>query len=344
MKKIKKTRFSQICESLSEHHDVYVPIEKGGSLNFSLWDKEQMVNTEALQTQKSPKNFCFPQSETYLHFKTEGKSLQIQEVIPTDKPYVLWGVRPCDAQAFNLMDEVFLREPVDRLYEQKRNRGLVISSACFDPKNSCFCHVFGIELESPVEGVDIFTWSVGDYFFWQAQTEKGQALTLGLDAFLEEASEGDLATLEGLRQEAREKLKGQPLAALNTESIRGDLQRIFESEVWEQMSKSCLGCGSCTYLCPTCHCYDIEDYDGQKEVERFRCWDSCMFSDFTLMAHGNPRTSQKERFRQRFMHKLVYYPENHKAYACVGCGRCVDKCPVNMNIAKVIKKIGEESR
>ena len=56
------------------------------------------------------------------------------------------------------------------------------------------------------------------------------------------------------------------------------------------------------------------------------------------LAHGNNRTSQMQRFRQRFMHKLVYFPANNDGmYSCVGCGRCVDKCPASLNIVKVIK-------
>ncbi len=38
-----------------------------------------------------------------------------------------------------------------------------------------------------------------------------------------------------------------------------------------------------------------------------------------MMAHGNNRTSQMQRFRQRFMHKLVYYPLNNDGmFSCVG--------------------------
>ena len=105
--------------------------------------------------------------------------------------------------------------------------------------------------------------------------------------------------------------------------------------------KACLACGTCTFICPTCQCYDIRDYNTGNGIQRFRCWDSCMYSDFTLMAHGNIRNSQKERFRQRFMHKLVYFPENNDGmFSCVGCGRCVSKCPSSLNIVKVIKSLG----
>ena len=116
---------------------------------------------------------------------------------------------------------------------------------------------------------------------------------------------------------------------------------LFDAPEWAELSATCLGCGTCTFVCPTCQCYDIKDFNTGKGVVRFRCWDSCMYSDFTKMAHGNNRNSQKERFRPRFMHKLVYFPENNEGiFGCVGCGRCLSKCPISMNIVKVMKKLG----
>ena len=126
---------------------------------------------------------------------------------------------------------------------------------------------------------------------------------------------------------------------LSLEGWNGDsLDEKFNSTVWEELYKPCLACGTCTFVCPTCQCYDIKDYDTGHGVQRYRCWDSCMYSDFTMMAHGNNRNSQMQRYRQRFMHKLVYFPANNDGmYSCVGCGRCVEKCPQSLNIVKVIK-------
>ena len=119
------------------------------------------------------------------------------------------------------------------------------------------------------------------------------------------------------------------------------VHKAFIQAAWDALSATCLGCGTCTFVCPTCQCYDIKDFNTGSGVIRFRCWDSCMYSDFTKMAHGNNRLTQKERFRQRFMHKLVYFPENNDGvFSCVGCGRCLAKCPISMNIVKVMKKIG----
>ena len=137
-----------------------------------------------------------------------------------------------------------------------------------------------------------------------------------------------------------------PLKDLDLNGIDGNAtEKLFGSEQWTELSRACLGCGTCTYVCPTCQCYDIRDFDTGREIRRYRCWDSCMYSDFTRMAHGNPRKSQVERFRQRFMHKLVYFPANNDGmYSCVGCGRCVAKCPISMNIVKVVKALGPEAR
>ena len=123
----------------------------------------------------------------------------------------------------------------------------------------------------------------------------------------------------------------------------GKTKALFDRPEWKQLSESCLGCGTCTFVCPTCQCYDIKEFDSGKLVRRFRCWDSCMYSDFTKMSAGQPRPTQLERFRQRFMHKLVYFPDNNEGcFGCVGCGRCLAKCPIHMNIVKVIKTLGEE--
>jgi heterodisulfide reductase subunit C len=135
-----------------------------------------------------------------------------------------------------------------------------------------------------------------------------------------------------------------PFAALNLSRFKPEnLNDLFNDPAWNELSEACLGCGTCTFVCPTCQCYDIRDFDTGHGIDRFRCWDSCMYSDFTKMAHGNPRLSQKERFRQRFMHKLVYYPENNEGiFGCVGCGRCLEKCPISMNIVKVMRTLAKE--
>ena len=188
--------------------------------------------------------------------------------------------------------------------------------------------MFGIDAAEPA--ADVATWLIGDELYWKPLTEKGEALTEAVKDVLTEDGSAD-ETVEKEKEAIRGIVEQLPYTHLSLEG--------FEDPLWDELYKPCLACGTCTFVCPTCQCYDIKDYDtGKNGVQRYRCWDSCMYSDFTMMAHGNNRKSQKERFRQRFMHKLVYFPANNDGmYSCVGCGRCVEKCPESLNIVKVIK-------
>ena len=172
--------------------------------------------------------------------------------------------------------------------------------------------------------------------YWKPLTEKGETLTKAVAELLNDADE---AKVEEEKTAIRAIVEKLPYSNLSLEGWgQEDYMDRFNSPVWEELYKPCLACGTCTFVCPTCQCYDIKDYDTGHGVQRYRCWDSCMYSDFTMMAHGNNRNSQMQRFRQRFMHKLVYYPVNNNGmFSCVGCGRCVEKCPSSLNIVKVIK-------
>ena len=250
---------------------------------------------------------------------------------------MIFGVRACDVRSFEVLDRVFLAEPADSYYENRRKHGILVSLACNKPLETCFCGTFGIDAAAP-EG-DIVCHKTADALYLDAETEKGEALLKALEAVTEDA---DAAPVEEQKAVIRERLAKLPLADLSADAFgAGKTDAFFDAPEWAELSESCLGCGTCTFVCPTCQCYDIKDFNTGHGVKRFRCWDSCMYSDFTKMSAGQPRLTQKERFRQRFMHKLVYYPTNNDGlFSCVGCGRCVAKCPIHMNIVKVMKKLG----
>ena len=310
---------------------------QAGQVNYKAWTPDAKVSLETLKTVKSPKDAFFPQSENLYTVQRDGKKLSIQPEALKEQNFVVFGMKACDIQGVKVLDNVFLSDPVDSFYAARREHGTIVAMACHEPEESCFCKVFGIDCAEPA--ADVATWMVDGELYWKALTDKGEALTKAVESLLTEADGTDAEKLETEKTAIRAIVEKLPYSDLSLEGWNGDaLTEKFNSPVWEELYKPCLACGTCTFVCPTCQCYDIKDYDTGHGVQRYRCWDSCMYSDFTMMAHGNNRTSQMQRFRQRFMHKLVYYPANNNGmYSCVGCGRCVEKCPASLNIVKVIK-------
>ncbi len=341
MLKIKKSDLNALYAKIAEQNDLYLPVKTAGQTNFAAWEADACVDLCTLKTVKSPKDAFFPQSENlYSCHKEDGKTKIVPEALE-DQPFVVLGIRACDVRAIDVLDRVFLSQPVDSYYAARRAHGILVSMACHAPETSCFCKTFGIDCAAP-QG-DVVTWMVGGDLYWQPQTEKGEALTAQVRDLMEDADETVVEAEQAAIRGIYEKL---PNGCLSLDGWGAQAaQTRFDSPLWEQLYKPCLACGTCTFVCPTCQCYDIKDYDTGNGIQRYRCWDSCMYSDFTMMAHGNNRTSQMQRFRQRFMHKLAYYPANNEGtFSCVGCGRCVDKCPAHLNIVKVIKAFGKEGK
>jgi len=337
MKKIARSELNALFAAISAQKQLYIPADtKAGQAQFTLW-QDGIVLTDKLNTVRSAKDLFFPQVEQIVNFKVTGKTMEIIENRDVSEPFVVFGVRACDCRSFDILDTVFLADPVDTFYQTRRENGLVITMACSRPEETCFCGAFGIDAADPAG--DITCWMDENALYWRANTQKGEELTATLSILVD----CDNTAVASMQEKTREILKKLPLNDLDLSNFDSKkLLEYFNADVWTELSESCLGCGTCTFVCPTCQCYDVLDFDNGREVRRFRCWDSCMYSDFTMMAHGTNRPTQKERFRQRFMHKLVYYPSNNGGvFGCVGCGRCLQKCPIHMNIVKVAKKLKE---
>lgn len=334
MYKIAKENLSALFQMIAENQELYLPVEKAGQTNYAAWTPEVKVDLDTLKTVKSAKDAFFPQSEGLYSVKKEGKKMSVEPQALKEQNFVVFGMKACDVKGVEVLDRVFLVDPVDTFYKARREHGTIVALACHEPEETCFCKVFGIDAADPM--ADVATWMIGEDLYWKALTEKGEALSELVKELLTDAEE---APVEAEKEAIHAIVEKLPYMNLSLEGWNGEaLSEKFNSPVWEELYKPCLACGTCTFVCPTCQCYDIKDYTTGDTVSRYRCWDSCMYSDFTMMAHGNNRTSQMQRFRQRFMHKLVYYPANNDGmYSCVGCGRCVEKCPASLNIVKVIK-------
>lgn len=336
MHKISVEKLDSLFSAISADKSLYFPQDFEGGAKFAKYTEGAKLSNK-LNTVRSAKDFFFPQTENLMDFKLEGKNIEIIDTREECEDFVLFGVRACDVKSFEVLDRVFLAEPVDTYYKNRREHAVIISLACSKPLETCFCGTFGIDASNPAG--DIQSYITDGYLFLSAVTEKGENLLNALENITESAEESDVAEHKEL---IKERLSALPLADLSADAFgSGKTKEFFNDPMWANLSESCLGCGTCTFVCPTCQCYDIKDFKTADGVRRFRCWDSCMYSDFTKMSAGQPRLTQLERFRQRFMHKLVYYPTNNDGlFSCVGCGRCLAKCPIGMNIVKVMKALG----
>jgi ferredoxin len=247
-------------------------------------------------------------------------------------------VRPCDANSLVFLDKVFGQQPYnDPYYLSRRENTAIVALACVKaPYASCFCTSVGGE---PVgdRGADVLATDLGDKYLVEFITPRGEALL----PLLEGASDAGGAEL-GKKEEIKEAAKATIQSIVPQKEATAKLKPNFESPYWAELHRRCLACGTCTYLCPSCHCFDITDETKGDEGVRIRSWDSCMFPLFTRETSGhNPRPGQRERWRQRVMHKFSYIPENFNEVGCVGCGRCVINCPVNLDIRKIVEDISK---
>ena len=336
MRKISLDNLNSLFSAVKSEMRLYLPVDTKGGAKFEEWSENKKMS-EALNTVRSAKDLFFPQTENLMDFKIEGKNIEIIDTRKECEDFVVFGVRACDVRSLDVLDKVFLAEPVDSYYKNRRDHGIIVSLACNKPAETCFCSAFGIDSSDPKGDVQCF--KSENELFLNALTEKGEKLLKAVENVTEPADESDVTPIKTVIKDRMQKL---PLSHLKTDSFgAGKTKEFFDDPAWAELSESCLGCGTCTFVCPTCQCYDIKDFNTGHGVKRFRCWDSCMYSEFTKMSAGQPRLTQLERFRQRFMHKLVYIPTNNDGmFSCVGCGRCLSKCPIQMNIVKVMKKLG----
>lgn len=324
---LEKKNLASLLEHLAEGRDVFVPATVCGVTKFTRFVEGVEPAFDLVNTTMPPKDLLFPQTQKMYHFDVnENGNYEILEY-DESREQVLFGVRPCDMRSIVCLDEVFLTKGfVDEFYANAREKLLTVSMGCTQAAETCFCESMGVDPQL-APNADVMLQDCGEAYNVLAQTEKGQAAVDSWAVFLTDGEAQPLAC----EQEVKVSMEG----------VVDKLENMYDHSIWDNLSIKCLNCGTCTYVCPTCHCFDISQENRRKDGVRFRCWDSCMFSEYTAMAGGhNPRPEKLERVRNRFMHKLNFFERRYGMSLCVGCGRCVEKCPVALDITQLIDEIG----
>lgn len=327
---IDKKDMAGFLDRLIRNYRVYAPVRRDDRFSFEVLKSGDEVCPDYPNSKMSPKGVLFPQSEDLFGYRSRAGEVEIRPCSSDHREQLLFGVRPCDAGGIQFLDRFFSDGPGDPYYEKRRNGTVVVALGCTEPHEGCFCHSLG---GGPCgeEGSDLLLIDIGDVYLIRIITEKGAALLR--DEKLQDAPEDQVAAAAEVAQKAEEAMGPR----LNLEGAEHILAERFHDPVWDRLSEKCIGCGVCTYLCPTCHCFDLCEESMNHGGKRIRIWDSCQYALFTKEASGhNPRDTQGKRIRQRVMHKFSYLPEELGLWGCTGCGRCVTECPVNLDIRQVL--------
>jgi ferredoxin len=338
---ITRAALSGWLAELSVRFQVWAPRREGRAVLY------RPLSPQAPELDKKPtesaKHIIFPRSESLIDFRRKhdpehpGQPALSLRVPEAPGPSLIFGLTPCDARGFLVFDPVYNGsgtggQAKDPYYLRRRASTLLIVRTCSRVLSTCFCNWVGGAPDS-AEGADILASEAGDGFVLEPVTAEGAAaLDSGL---LVPADENKLKAALEAREAAKKALKPAPDISGAGQALR---ERFEDAFFWKGEAAHCLSCGACTFLCPTCYCFNVTDENSGVNGVRLRSWDACMTPLFTLEASGhNPRQDKAARLKNRIGHKFSYYPALHGArFACVGCGRCIKSCPSGVDIRRIV--------
>lgn len=342
--------FESAVIRLRSSHKVFAPVLAGRHHEFRELAEGDRPDFSCRRPRVSPKGLIFPQSERLLVFTTDesdpGHHI-MQEAPKEYPPQVVVGIHPCDAAAFRLLDVNFDTPEYKDPWWIRRYAVTTFVGMCRPEADATMFSTTGCSGPCDERGLDVALYELDGGYAAKALTGKGEAIIAamgGAEAGTEqrEAVERIVAAAPGAQAPADGRPDPPRLPSLASDRLKAQpLVPLFEADFWDEVAAGCLNCGICTFLCPTCWCFDIQDEVHKRQGDRIRNWDSCMFPLYTLHASGhNPRGLKTQRVRNRFMHKLKYYVDKYNmGVMCVGCGRCVEACPVNIDIREVAERM-----
>ncbi|HCD35508.1 MAG TPA: 4Fe-4S ferredoxin [Chlorobium sp.] len=320
------------CFSLwrKEGMRVLGPVSKAKTSGFGEVQDAHELDLNLVLTARTLKELFFPRTEPMFSYSIGKQKIETGEFLPSENPCIIFGARPCDAAGMAIDDELFNWDYRDEYWFRRRDRSVIMTIACKESDDFCMCTSLGLAPDS-AKGSDVLLRPLASGNGWRVEelTPKGGKALQPIASLLKEGSEAAAPTAE------------VPLL-FDLEACTTWLAdpENFESHFWKEISERCIGCGTCTYLCPTCHCFDIQDEGDTYEGIRRKNWDSCSFKLFTMHTSGhNPRATQSARWRQRIMHKFNYFSDKFTVNSCTGCGRCTRECPVDMGVRETLQAI-----
>ncbi len=337
MKYISKNNLFKLLDALKTEYEVYIPVKE----NDQRFYKEYVAFEDNIVIGEvrpfEPLKAFFSRAREIV---AEGFKSGLPQT--NGKSYCLVGVKACDLKGFKIQDFVFEdHDYKDPFYIKNREKNLIISADCTCAVDTCFCSALGIK-PYPQEYFDLNLSQLKEGFIVEIGSEKGRELVKKHFSLFEEAGKKLISRRDeqraGVKQEVEKNIKENNIPYQDL--YEGIIEKNYNSDIWADEAKTCVECGACNVICPTCHCFLLYDQKDKESMARFRIWDSCMLKDFARVAGGaNPRPKLWMRLRNRFEKKFDFFPKVADIYACTGCGRCISACPAKIDIRKVLKRL-----
>jgi len=333
---IARSNLPVFLDALRNDYKVFVPVKKDSQRFYREYTgKNEMVIGEVRPFEPLKSFFVRAREVVADGFKPDVLHAE-------DKPFCIVGVKACDLRGLKIQDHVFKNHDYpDPFYLKLREHNFIISADCTCALETCFCLALGVKPQ-PQEDYDMNLSEISNGFVVEAATAKARALLERHPRLFQEATNEQLTQRDAQRLRVMEAVERNlcDKEIPHQDSFGGIIQRQYDSDIWGDEAKTCVECGACTIICPTCHCFLLYDQEHEGTMKRLRSWDSCMIKDYARVAGGaNPRPKLWMRLRNRFEKKFDFFPRAAGVYACTGCGRCISACPAKIDIRKVLRKL-----
>jgi formate hydrogenlyase subunit 6/NADH:ubiquinone oxidoreductase subunit I len=341
-----KAGLQKLYEAIISEHETYAPVEKFGKYDYKKVSSLKECDPDSpIAITMSVKPLFFPRSARIMKYESNSAGTTVSETEGDHLavPRVILGVKHCDARGLQVLEAVNKWDYIDSDFLKRRANTVILSTRCDKADTHCFC----TSLDYDVENLDAMDVAVvngsGGKIYVQARTEKGET-------FLKENLEkSTMYNVQNTNDESEMKKQYEAFKAsfrlkMDYKEVNEKLSKRFDSPAFDEASRTCVSCNTCAFICPTCHCFKISDVKIKDTGVRYKSYDSCNNIYFTLEAGGhNPRPAKYRRWRQRSMHKFVYYKERFGVNLCVGCGHCAISCPVNISIFDVVNHVASSA-
>ena len=322
-----------VNDVLKQGWDVVSESKTGVNFNAIKDASELAIKSDSKPSKLSMKDFFFPKTEPLFFYRQSHDGVELVDASPIEKKTLFLGAKPCDAAAIPVLSKVFNWDYKDEFYNKRVENSVVVSLKCNYSDDYCFCTSIGLSQKAEQGSDAMLTEQQDGSYFLHIVTEKGDEFFKTYSQYLKDTQAENNKPVESKYPE--------PAVKFDQGKVKGWLDANFEHDFWNNLGDVCLGCGQCTFVCPTCHCFDIVDENcNYHEGGRMKNWDSCQLCLFTKHASGhNPRDGQTKRYRQRIQHKFKYYEDKFNEVLCTGCGRCTRGCGVGVDIGGIMESI-----